>query len=157
MKKIFSVIIVAFTIVVSGCGEDKPPQQSDNISHEIDLSAAKDGTYKVDSSLDDKLGHSTLTLTVENHKITQAEFIGVDLFGDVKNENYGSLISGKDSADYKKAQVAVKANSEYAKQLTETQSLEKVDAISGATISYNQFVEAVNKAVDEAKKSTTPT
>ena len=54
---------------------------------------------------------------------------------------------GKDSADYKKAQIAVKANDEYAKQLMETQSLEQVDAISGATISYNQFVEVVQKAV----------
>ena len=54
--------------------------------------------------------------------------------------------------DYKKAQVAVKAIDTYPKQLVETQDLKKVDAISGASISYGQFVETVTKAVDDAKK-----
>ena len=152
MRNFALIMIVALSIVVSGCGNEKPPQQNEAVSQDIDLSTAKDGTYTVDSSRDDKLGYSTLTLTIENHKITQAEFTGIDLFGNVKNEDYGSLISGKDSADYKKAQIAVKANSEYAKQLVNQQSLEKVDAISGATISYNQFTETVKKAVDEAAK-----
>ena len=147
-----ALMMIAALILVSGCGDNPPPQQNEAVSQDIDLSTAKDGTYTVDSSRDDKLGYSTLTLTIANHKITQAEFTGIDLFGNVKNEDYGSLISGKDSADYKKAQIAVKANSEYAKQLVDHQSLEKIDAISGATISYNQFVEAVNKAVDEAAK-----
>ena len=152
MRNFTLIMIAALALVVSGCGDDRPPQQSKTESHDIDLSKANDGTYTVDSSRDDKLGYSTLILTIDNHKITQAEFTGIDLFGNVKNEDYGSLISGKDSADYKKAQIAVKANSEYAKQLVNNQSLEKVDAISGATISYNQFVETVNKAVDEAKQ-----
>ena len=150
--KNFSLMMIALTIIISGCSNDKLPQQNETLSHDIDLSTANDGIYTVDSSRDDKLGYSTLTLTIEDHKITQAEFTGIDLFGKIKNEDYGSLISGKDSSDYKKAQIAVKANSEYAKQLVNLQSLEKVDAISGATISYNQFVEVVNKAIDEAKK-----
>ena len=115
----FVLIMIAVLILVSGCGDNPPPQQNEAVSQDIDLSTAKDGTYTVDSSRDDKLGYSTLTLTIENHKITQAEFTGIDLFGNVKNEDYGSLISGKDSADYKKAQIAVKANSEYAKQLVD--------------------------------------
>ena len=152
MRNIFLITIAVLMLIVSGCGENKTPQQNKTASQDIDLSTANDGIYNVESSRDDKLGYSTLKLVIENHKITQAEFTGIDLFGNVKDEEYGALISGKDSADYKKAQIAVKANSEYAKQLVNTQSLEKVDAISGATISYNQFVETVNKAVDEAKK-----
>ena len=151
MRNIFLITIAVLMLIVSGCGEDKPPQQNKTASQNIDLSTANDGTYNVESSRDDKLGYSKLTLTIENHKIINAEFVGVDLFGNVKDEDYGSL-TGKNSADYKKAQIAVKANSEYAKQLVETQSLDKVDAISGATISYNQFVESASKALDEARK-----
>ena len=148
----FALMMIAVLILISGCGDNPSSQQNESAAQDIDLSTASDGTYTVDSSRDDKLGYSTLTLTIENHKITQAEFTGIDLFGNVKNEDYGSLISGKDSADYKKAQIAVKANAEYAKQLVNNQSLEKVDAISGATISYNQFTETVNKAISEAAK-----
>ena len=151
MRNFALMMTAVLTLVVSGCGDDKPPQQSKTESHAVDLSTANDGIYTVESSRDEKLGISQITLTIENHKIVGAEFVGYDLFGNAKGEDYGSL-TGKDSADYKKAQIAVKANSEYAKQLVETQSLDKVDAISGATISYNQFVEAVNKAVDGAAK-----
>ena len=151
MRNFALIMIAALSIVISGCGDEKPPQQNKTESHDIDLSTTNDGIYTVESSRDEKLGISRITLTIENHKIVGAEFVGYDLFGNAKGEDYGSL-TGKDSADYKKAQIAVKANSEYAKQLIETQSLDKVDAISGATISYNQFVETVNKAVDEAKK-----
>ena len=81
MKK-FLVIICA-ALLLSGCGgEDKPaPKPSQN---KIDLSTAKDGTYTVESSRDEKLGNSTLTLTIKDKKIVAAEFTGYDLFGNVK-------------------------------------------------------------------------
>ena len=53
-------------------------------------------------------------------------------------------------ADYQKAQVAVDAMKIYSAQLVETQDLNAVDAISGATVSYKQFVETVTRAVEEA-------
>ena len=151
MKKMILTAIAISAILVGGCGEEKTPPVQQTQRSDIDLSSAKDGVYTVDSSRDDKLGYSTLTLSIENHKITAVDFKGVDLFGNVKDEEYGSL-TGKDSADYKKAQTAVKAIGEYARQLQETQSLKKVDAISGATISYKQFVETVEKAVDAANR-----
>ena len=149
MKK-FLIIICATCLLMTGCGgEDKPaPKPAQN---KIDLSNAKDGTYTVESSLDEKLGKSILTLTIKDKKIVAAEFEGYDLFGNVKGEDYGSL-TGKDSADYKKAQTAVKAIKIYPAQLVETQDLSKVDAISGASISYGQFVETANIALNEATK-----
>ena len=147
MKKFFLSILAA-VLLMSGCGEDKPAKPAQN---KIDLSNAKDGTYTVESSRDDKLGNSTLTLTIKDKKIVAAEFTGYDLFGNVKGEDYGSL-TGKDSADYKKAQVAVNAIKTYPAQLIETQDLSKVDAISGATISYGQFVETTRRAIAEASK-----
>lgn len=148
MKKFFALICAA--ILMTGCGSEKtqtpkPAQKS------FDLSNAKDGTYTVESSLDDKLGKSVLTLTIQDGKIIAADFTGYDLFGNVKGEDYGSL-TGKDSADYRKAQIAVKAIKTYPAQLVETQNLNKVDAISGASISYSQFVETATTALTEATK-----
>lgn len=37
-------------------------------------------------------------------------------------------------------------------ELLKKQDLSKVDAISGATINYNQFIEAVNKDLEQAQK-----
>ena len=148
MNKFLVIICAALLMTVCG-GEEKPAPKP--ASNKIDLSNAKDGTYTVESSRDEKLGNSILTLTIKDKKIVAAEFTGYDLFGNVKGEDYGSL-TGKDSADYKKAQVAVNAIKTYPAQLVETQDLSKVDAISGASISYGQFVETNKRAVEEASK-----
>ena len=151
MALLLSLLLCPLSLLTTGCGgEDKnpPPKPAQN---KINLDVAKDGIYTVESSRDEKLGNSTLTLTIKDKKITAVEFTGYDLFGNVKDEEYGSL-TGKDSADYKKAQVAVKAIKTYPQQLLETQDLSKVDAISGATISYGQFVETTKRAVEEAAK-----
>ena len=150
MRNFFIAILVA-AILISGCGGEEKSSAPKPAQNKIDLSNAKDGTYTIESSRDEKLGHSTLTLTIKDKKIVAAEFTGYDLFGNVKDENYGAL-TGKDSADYKKAQVAVNAIKVYPAQLVETQELGKVDAISGASISYGQFVETTKRAVEEASK-----
>ena len=148
MKKTFLVIPMLIAAqILTGCGEDKkvaPPP-----AKKFELTGVKDGTYTAESSRDEKLGYSRVTLTINGGKITDANFTGIDLFGNEKDEKYGSMLS---EGDYKKAQVAVKGIKNYPKQLVETQDLNKVDAISGASISYGQFVETVEKAVDEAKK-----
>jgi major membrane immunogen (membrane-anchored lipoprotein) len=40
--------------------------------------------------------------------------------------------------------------SQYAQTLSKTGNLGSVDAISGATIAYNQFIEAVEDALEKA-------
>lgn len=150
MKKFFAAILVA-GIFLSGCGGEEKTSLPKPAQKNFVLSNAKDGTYTVESSLDDEFGKSVLTLTIKDKKIVSAEFAGYDLFGKLKDENYGSL-TGKDSADYEKAQTAVKSTKIYPAQLVETQDLSKVDAISGASISYGQFVETANIALDEATK-----
>ena len=150
MKK-FLAIIFAAGILLGGCGDEEKISTSKPAQNKIDFSRAKDGTYTIESSLDENFGKSTLTLTIKDKKIFAAEFVGYDLFGNVKDENYGAF-AGKDSADYKKAQVAVDAIKVYPAQLVETQDLSEVDAISGATISYGQFLETTRRAVEEASR-----
>ncbi|MBP2634401.1 MAG: FMN-binding domain protein [Firmicutes bacterium] len=53
---------------------------------------------------------------------------------------------------YMVAQHAVKGTATYAPKLVEVQSMDKVDAVSGATVSYKQFLEAGKKALDQARK-----
>ena len=148
MRKFFATIC-AFGILLSGCGSEEIPAPKVNV-YKINLRAAKDGIYTVESSLDPQLGKSVLTLTIRGKKITAAEFAGFDVSGKRKDENYGEFASTV--ADYQKAQAAVDAMKIYPAQLVETQDLSKVDAISGATVSYNQFVETVTRAVEEAAK-----
>jgi len=147
--KNFFVTICAVGIFLTGCGSDEISTPKVN-TYKINLSNAKDGIYTVESSLDAELGKSVLTLTIRGKKITDAEFAGFDIFGKRKDENYGEFAATV--ADYQKAQAAVDAIKIYPAQLVETQDLSKVDAISGATISYNQFVETVTRAVAEAAK-----
>ena len=109
----------------------------------------KDGTFAADSSQHEKIGHSHVALTIKDGAITKVVHTGIDKEGKAKDESYGA---GKSEAAQKKAQVAYKAIGSYASQLEEKKDLAKVDAITGATISYDQFKEAVEKAVEEAKK-----
>lgn len=97
MKKLLIIVfsLLLFPIfLITGCGEEKKPAPKP-ASNKIDLSNAKDGTYTVESSRDEKLGNSTLTLTIKDKKITAAEFTGYDLFG-----NFIFVINVKCVADY---------------------------------------------------------
>ena len=147
MKKF---LIICAALLISGCG-DETPMPHTPAQHRINLDAAKDGIYIVESSRDAELGNGTLTLTIRDKKITATEFTGCDVFGKVKDADYGSL-AGRDSDDYRKAQAAVAALKIYPAQLVATQDLGAVDAIAGATVSYNQFVETVKRAAAEASK-----
>ena len=60
--------------------------------------------------------------------------------GEVANQDY-----------YNKAQKAVAACEEYANNLVANGSLDGIDAISGATINYEEFCEAVEDALSQAE------
>ena len=117
-----------------------------------DLSAAKDGTYSA-VSRKDEMGSGRITIVIKDHKIKAAQFDGLNPDGVVKDETYG-MSDGeiKNEGKYKKAQLAVKAHKDFADQLVERQKLSEVDAIAGATVSYNQFVEAAQDAIEQSKK-----
>ena len=52
---------------------------------------------------------------------------------------------------YNKAQKAVAACDEYASQFIQSGNAKDIDAISGATVNYNEFQEAVADALSKAK------
>ncbi|MDR1058854.1 MAG: FMN-binding protein, partial [Treponema sp.] len=51
---------------------------------------------------------------------------------------------------YNKAQLAIRAMEQYVKSYRETGDLGKVEAVSGATIAFDQFNEAVEQALEKA-------
>lgn len=111
----------------------------------------KDGTYTGQSStLDagvDGDGYGVISITIENGKIVDATFQAFLPDGTPKDKDYG-----KDGSRYAVAQKVVSTGDEYTQALIESGAIEGVDAVSGATYLYEQFVEATEKALKEASK-----
>ena len=156
MKKTVLGVAVLFSVGVMlvGCGDEKKDAPKDAAKPaaqavSVDLTGAKDGTFAADSAKHDQLGYSHVELTIENGAIAKVVHTGFDKDGKQKDESYGA---DKPEGVRKKAQNAYKAINSYASQLESKKDLAKVDAIAGATVSYDQFNEAVAKAVEAAKK-----
>jgi major membrane immunogen (membrane-anchored lipoprotein) len=139
MKKIFFgflALAALLALLTGGCGK----------------AAYRDGTYTGRSGEDDTGAWGEVTLSVTGGKVSACEFLTRQKDGTVKDENYGKVngeISNRDF--YDKAQLAVAAMKTYAAAYQRAGSLKDVEALSGATIAYNQFLEAVENALEKAK------
>jgi major membrane immunogen (membrane-anchored lipoprotein) len=113
----------------------------------------KDGVYEGASGADDTGAWGEVSLTVRDGQVAACAFITRQKDGAIKGDDYGK-INGEisNAAFYEKAQLAVRAMGDYAAQFVERGSLDKVDAVSGATIAYNQFLEAAGAALEGARK-----
>lgn len=145
--KTFFGVAMIFTLGLSGCGQ----------------SNYADGAYTAQSSVyesfddDDEEeggdGYGVVTVTIKDNAITDCTFETYQVDGTLKDEDYGKQNGEIANQDfYNKAQRAVKASQNYAEQLAAKGDLKAVDAISGATISYGQFKEAVEAALSQAKR-----
>lgn len=155
-KKVLVLSLAAGCVcgLLTGCGGKKK-----NVSY-------KDGVYTARSEVreevegesedDEGAGYGEVTLTITDGKISDAEFITYEVDGTVKDENYGKKQGSVANRDfYNKAQKAVQAAPKYAEKLVESGSLDDIDAISGATINYEEFQEAVTKALEKAETDDT--
>ena len=149
MKKFtaISLAVVLTAGMLSGCSGGK------KVSY-------KDGTYETQSSVfenddgtDDGNGYGVVSLTITDGKISDCSFPTYEKDGTLKDEEYGKedgRIANKDY--YNKAQKANAACAEYASMLVQNGQLDGIDAISGATINYKEFKEAVEAALKEAEE-----
>lgn len=131
MLKKLSIIMILLCLVLTACG-----------------AKLEEGTYEGRSTPDSRGAYSTVTIEVSDGKIASAEFLQYNADGTLKDESYGEE-AGEES--YKKAQDALKFSQQYSEKLVETQDVEKVDAVTGATSSWKQFQEAAKDAVAKAK------
>ena len=148
MKKLTAVfLLVVLVMSFAACGSG---------------GSYKDGTYTAQSSVYESLeddedeggaGYGVVTITIKDNVITACEFTTYEPDGTAKGEDYGKKDGEIANQDYyNKAQRAVKASQNYAEQLAAKGQLSEVDAITGATISYNEFNEAVELALKDAKQ-----
>lgn len=136
--------VTASMMILAGCGGSK------NYA---------DGTYEGQSTLyenedgsEEGNGYGVVNIIVKDNKIVDATFKTYEPDGTPKGEDYGKAEGEIANRDYyNKAQKAVAACDQYAAMLVANGQLEGIDAISGATINYGQFQEAVKEALKKAE------
>ena len=114
-----------------------------------------DGTYTALSSIKDDWGGSAeVTVTIKDDRITGCTFVSYEKNGAVKDEDYGKTDGIiKNAGLYRIAQAAIEKAAQYGPLLVETQQLDEVDAIAGATVSYRLFQNAVGIALQQASEA----
>ena len=159
-KKITLASVALLSLTLVGCGAKNDAKENTAKDNSTKLEATnnaepidealelKDGTYTGKSSEDDFGGHMEVTITVADGKISNTEVKNRQKDGSEKGEDYGKE-AGEEG--HKTAQMTLEASQTYGQELTEKGSVEEVEAVTGATQSYNQFVEAANDAINQAK------
>jgi major membrane immunogen (membrane-anchored lipoprotein) len=134
---LLAAALLALCCFPAGCGGEAP--------------AYNDGVFTGRSGPDDTGAYGEATVTITDGVIADCRFVTWEDDGRLKDEEYGK-VNGEiaNQAYYNNAQLAVRAMEIYAGQLTETQTLAGVEAITGATISYDQFLEAAEEALAQA-------
>lgn len=123
MKKKFSFIIVLtflMTLIV-GCNSSKANYE--------------DGLHTKEAEVDDKGWKSTITITIVNGKIQEVDYDEVNEEGVSKTENAEYEESMKEETGISPKE----AFQELEKGLKSSQDVDKVDVVSGATSSSEQF------------------
>ena len=156
-RKFLSILSLVFTTAIllfclASCGEGGKSAAS------INKGEYPDGTYtgrSADHSEDESgvgAGYAEVKIEIKDNSVVSCDFTMFELDGTVKDiETYGSQYS---DANRRKAQKAVQAGQKYAESLVEAGNLSgdgvAIDAISGATITYSEFIESVNDALSSA-------
>ena len=142
MAKLHKILPILACLTLLSC-----TPQEENINY-------KDGTFTGESQKHEAdedgvgAGYATCTITISDNTIVACEISLYELDGTLKDENYGKEYS---QDNYIKAQKAVQAANKYAPDLLKYGNLKDVDVISGATITYSEFKEAVDDALNKAK------
>lgn len=150
-KRILGIVaasMLSFSIL-SGCGAKTttaPAATND--------SKYKDGTYKAEyDKLDSHGWKAVISIVTKDGKITETKFDYVDKDGKLKSQNdaYNKAMLAKNKTNPAKYTV------ELDKQLVDKQDITKIDAITGATDSSNNFKALGKAALDKAAKGDTAT
>ena len=133
-------------LMLTGCGGKKVTYRDGDYE-------GKSSVYENEDGTDDGNGYGVVNITIKDGAISACSYHTYEVDGTLKDEEYGKedgRIANKDY--YNKAQKANAACAEYADLLVQNGQLDGIDAISGATINYNEFVEAVENALKEAEE-----
>ena len=115
----------------------------------------KDGVYKSFANIkDDWGGTAEVEIKIEEGKIVECTFLSYEKNGNLKGPEYGKVDGViKNMGLYKIAQASILRAAEYGQKLIETQNIDDVDVIAGASISYKLFKDAVENALQGAMQN----
>ena len=144
LNKIIIGVLVLICLSLTACGNSGGATSGD---YADGVYTARSEDFRGEDGSETGSGYGVVELEIKNNKVVSCTFTTYELNGTVKDESYGADLSKENRL---KAQKAAQSAGKYASKLAETGSLDGVDAISGATITYNEFVDAVNKALKSA-------
>lgn len=165
MKKKLSIILSGTLILgglLAGCGGDKAPEANDTSKPQTEAPAGdvkvgeyKDGNYFAQGAMNEKSGWQyNVTLKVEGGKITDADWnatnikAGPDKKTVSESGEYGMKAGGAQAEWHEQAEKAEQFLIEKQDPAAITVNDEgKTDAISGVSISVNEFAELAQKAL----------
>jgi major membrane immunogen (membrane-anchored lipoprotein) len=130
-------LFIILTLTLAGCG----------------AAAYQDGTFTGASGPDDTGAYGEVSVTIKDGKVESCRFVTYQKDGTIKGEDYGKVNGEISNQDYyNKAQLALRAMESYEREYNQAKSLDAVQAVSGATIAYDQFTEAVENALEKARE-----
>ena len=142
------LICAAALAILAGCGGAK--------SYRDGTYTGRSGVYEaLDEDEDAEVeGYGEITITISGGKITGCQFRTFTTDGTPKDEEYGKEGGEVKNPDYyNKAQRAVRACDAYARELVEAGDPNAaIDAVSGATVNYDEFLEALDDALSQAEE-----
>ena len=142
MAALFFLAVAMLSITACGGGD---------VSYADGTYEGKSEVYENEDGSEDGNGYGVVSVTITDGKITDCTYETYQIDGTKKDSDYGKEGgSVKNSDYYNKAQKAVAACDEYANMLVANGTTDGLDAISGATINYNEFLEAVDDALSQA-------
>jgi major membrane immunogen (membrane-anchored lipoprotein) len=144
-KRLLSCFAACFcaAAMLAGCGSS---------NYADGTYTGRSSVYENDEDEGNGNGYGVVTLTIKDNTIVECSYQTYEPDGTLKDEDYGMQEGSVANRDYyNKAQKAIAACEVYAQQLVDTNNVRDVDAISGATINYDNFTEAVLDALDQAK------
>ena len=142
MRKVTAGALLAIGMVaLSGCGSYPA------------ASTLPDGQYAGSSQPEEDGTVGKIRFTIKHGQVIDAEFRLYDKDGTAHDENYGKTASGGiDTEFYQRAQSAISAEQRYVQQFQKTGDQNKVDRVSGASLSHRLFLDAVQTAMEAAQK-----
>lgn len=154
MKKTYALVLglaISLTALV-GCGSkaaDTSANTNTNTNTEKTAAAFKDGEYKGTYDKMDSHGWKPqIDIKIEGGKITKVDFDNVNKDGKLKSQDEAYEASMKKAKNIGPKEYTPKLD----QQLVDSQDAEKIDGVTGATSSSNEF-KALSKAVLEKAKT----
>ncbi len=143
-RAVLALTAVLTALTLSACGGSE--------SYADGVYEGKSEVFIADDGTEQGNGYGVATVTIEGGVITDCTFKTYTPDGIEKDEEYGKGNGEIKNRDYyNKAQKAVAACQEYANMLVANGGTNGIDAISGATKNYDQFLGAVDDALSQAR------